>query len=92
MELYAPVDGAFLFDAHNEVPLDKVRHVRTYPYRHNLMNPAARDAPWSPWRQSARADVAATLSLACGWGTLRRLFEIPRETKSDDSAVTPSRA
>jgi hypothetical protein len=37
LELYTPVDGTLLFDAHNEVPLEQVRRVRTYPYRHNLM-------------------------------------------------------
>ena len=92
LELYAPVDGALLFDAYNEVPLDKVRHVAHLPLSPQPDDPAARHAPWSPWRQSARADVAATLLLACGWELAGALFEIPRQTKSDDSAVTPSRA
>jgi hypothetical protein len=37
LELYAPSGGTLLFNTHNEVPLESVRRMRTYPYRHNLM-------------------------------------------------------
>jgi hypothetical protein len=37
LQLYAPGDDTLIFNEHNEVLLERVRHVRTYPYRHNLM-------------------------------------------------------
>ena len=37
LQLYAPGEDTLIFNEHNEVPLERVRHVRTYPYRHNLM-------------------------------------------------------
>lgn len=38
LELYSPAtDDSLIFSEHNEIPLENVRRVRTYPYRHNFM-------------------------------------------------------
>jgi hypothetical protein len=37
LELYAPAAERLTFDAQNGTPDHSVRHVRTYPYRHNLL-------------------------------------------------------
>jgi hypothetical protein len=37
LELYEPVGGETLFGEHNAALEHQVRHVRTYPYRHNLL-------------------------------------------------------
>ena len=37
LELFAPAQPGMIFSATNETPLENMRRVRTYPYRHNLL-------------------------------------------------------
>jgi hypothetical protein len=78
LELYEPVDGGPLFNEVNETGFEKVRHVLTYPYRHNLfilpaslptslhgVSPRART-----WRPRYHLHIVGEMS--------GRLFDIPR--------------